>query len=434
MPEPSLAILDVLEECIGEVDRSGRVAAINRYGQALLGPAAGQSVIGRKWTSLWPRAWRDDMGHALECAYRGETSGFDAADTTRTTRRHWRITATPVTDADGHVYSVVVICRDISLAYRAEAAMRASNTDLSHRLEASETRKSASYHMLGVMTVRLQESSDEQARLHAANVHLGSELDIAVAARELAQVAAQQAQKGEAIGQLVSGIAHDFNNMLQACASCLDAVMLHSENLDDRQRKFLQHAMAATDHASTVVRRLLAFGRVHPYNAESQYLEDTIGAMVPLIRYSLVSRMQITLTESACRLPIVADAHAIEHGLLNLCINARDACEGVGQIAISFGSQQIAQQAATPEKPAGSYAFVQVKDSGPGMPPEVLQRIFEPFFTTKAEGKGSGLGLAQTYSSVRKANGFVEVQSEPGEGSVFKLAFPLVPVQEQSPA
>jgi signal transduction histidine kinase len=157
-------------------------------------------------------------------------------------------------------------------------------------------------------------------------------------------------------------------------------------------------------------------------------LPTVIGDIAGFVRHSLGSTIDFHVDRPAGEWPTVGDRHSIEQAFMNLCINARDACDGKGSIKVRFDRLQVEPEHASTTRAAGDYVTVSVADDGAGMSDKTMERLFEPYFTTKDEGAGTGLGLAQVDGVVRQAGGFVDVESTPGHGSVITMAFPLLRV------
>ena len=223
----------------------------------------------------------------------------------------------------------------------------------------------------------------------------------------------RQSQKLEAIGRLAGGVAHDFNNLLMLISGYL--ALLSDSGLSLNQTEACQQAVNATNRATALTRQLLAFSRKHPDTPTRTNLNEIVSNMQPILR-SLVSehiRLDIVLGEKP--VPILVDIPQLEVVLINLAINAHDAMPSGGVLSVSTGAQ---------ERNAKNFAVLTVTDTGKGMTPEVQARIFEPFFTTKEIGKGTGLGLSSAYGVVQKAGGSIEVESQVGQGTQFRVYLP----------
>jgi signal transduction histidine kinase/DNA-binding response OmpR family regulator len=248
-----------------------------------------------------------------------------------------------------------------------------------------------------------------------------------VTARMRAEAISRQAQKMEAIGHLTGGVAHDFNNLLQIISANLDlAVTGAGTAADPALRQRLQNAIGAVTRGARLTAQLLAFARRQALDPRSIDLGRVIRDMTDLLRRTLGERIEVETVIAGGLWNTLADPTQTENTILNLAINARDAMPDGGKLTLEVANAYLddAYAAAHAEVTPGQYVMLAVTDTGTGMTPEVLARVFEPFFTTKPEGKGTGLGLAQTYGFVKQTGGHIKIYSEPGHGTVIKLYLP----------
>ncbi|HMP75579.1 MAG TPA: PAS domain S-box protein [Kiritimatiellia bacterium] len=235
-----------------------------------------------------------------------------------------------------------------------------------------------------------------------------------------------QAQKMESIGRLAGGIAHDFNNLLQAITG-FSAILLSEIPEGDPRRADVQEIERAAHRAAALTRQLLTFGRKQRMDIAPLNLAEVVRGAEKMLRRLLPEHIRMTV-ELAPDLPLLlADAGQIEQILVNLSINARDAMPDGGHLRISTRAISLAgeQVPVTVGARAGNFACIEVEDEGCGMAPAVLEQVFEPFFSTKGPGKGTGLGLPVVYGIARQHNGFVDVRSTEGEGSMFRVFLPF---------
>jgi PAS domain S-box-containing protein len=235
----------------------------------------------------------------------------------------------------------------------------------------------------------------------------------------------RQAQKMESVGRLAGGVAHDFNNML--------SVILGNVQLADSElppvagvRAQLEEIERAARHSVELTRQLLAFARKQTVSPLILDLNETVAGMLGMLQRLIGEEIALRWRPAADLWPIMMDPGQIDQLLVNLCLNARDAIGGVGEIAIETARVNLgaADGGDEPEHQAGDHVLLSVSDSGAGMDAETLGKIFDPFFTTKPKGKGTGLGLSTVYGIVMQNGGFVTVDSEPGQGTCFRLYFP----------
>ncbi len=236
-----------------------------------------------------------------------------------------------------------------------------------------------------------------------------------------------QARKMEAIGQLAGGIAHDFNNLLTVIHGNVQLVLTDERQLKEETRQCLKQITDATERAADLTRQLLAFGRKQVVQFQPLNLNHVISDFTKMLK-RVIGEHIVLECRCAENLPLVnADTGMIEQILLNLIVNARDAMPQGGSIVISTEAVSIdASHAEThPEAQTGKFVCIAVSDTGTGIYPEYLPRIFEPFFTTKEAGKGAGFGLATVYGIVKQHRGWIEVSSQLGNGTTFKIFLPV---------
>ncbi|MCQ0989717.1 cell cycle histidine kinase CckA [Jiella marina] len=234
-----------------------------------------------------------------------------------------------------------------------------------------------------------------------------------------------KSQKMQAIGNLAGGIAHDFNNVLTIITASVDFLLLNHRTGDPSFQDLLLIKQSA-NRAASLVRQLLAYSRRQTMRPKMLNLTDVIADMHLLLKR--VSGDHATLERQHARdlWPVMADIGQFEQVITNLVQNARDAMPDGGKITITTRNVQAKEAMAFGygELVEGDYVLVEVADTGTGMPPEVAERIFEPFYTTKEIGKGTGLGLSMVYGIIKQSNGFIYVDSRPGEGTTFRIFLP----------
>jgi len=249
------------------------------------------------------------------------------------------------------------------------------------------------------------------------------------AEEESAKIQAQlfQAQKMEAIGLLAGGIAHDFNNLLTTIQGHTQLALTKIDKADPLYQN-LTNINRACSSGARLIRQLLLFGRKQPMDFIPLNLNKTVEDLLKIFRRLLGENIIIN-TELAPELWIIqADPGTIEQVIMNLSINAKDAMPKGGMLTIKTENVLVNEEHCrlNPEAHLGKFVCLTVKDTGIGMDREIMQHIFEPFFTTKSLGTRSGLGLAVVYGIVKQHGGWVEVFSEPGKGSTFKVYLPAI--------
>ena len=235
----------------------------------------------------------------------------------------------------------------------------------------------------------------------------------------------RHSQKMEAVGQLAAGVAHDFNNLLTIVTGNA-SLMLEDKAADSLDVKPLQSICAAADRATRLVRQLLTFSRKQISDIRPCQIGESLGTVVEMLPRAIGPQVAVRL-ETLPGLPqIEADAAMLENLVMNLAINSRDAMPEGGHLTIRAEAVTLdaATAARNPESRAGRFVKLSVTDTGCGIKPEALPHIFEPFFTTKPIGQGTGLGLATVYGIAKQHKGWVEVESELGRGTTFKVFFP----------
>lgn len=232
------------------------------------------------------------------------------------------------------------------------------------------------------------------------------------------------AQRLDAIGQLAGGIAHDFNNQLTLIQGM--AQMLLDGQEDENIRADLQAICSAAERSAALTQRLVAFSRRQVLRVEPIDLNQVVRNLETLFRRVLRADIAIDLQFYGEPAVITGDAQKLENALTNLAVNASDAMPNGGRLAIGTAIVELTDEDALqhPTMSPGRYAVLTVADTGQGMDAATRAQIFQPFFTTKPAGKGTGLGLAMVYGTVKQMGGFIWVYSESGSGTTFRLYFP----------
>src|ERR1700730_14615834 len=261
--------------------------------------------------------------------------------------------------------------------------------------------------------------AERTADLERANSKLREE----IASREQAQAALLQAQKIEALGQLVGGVAHDFNNLLMAVIGNLD---LLSKKLgeDARLQRLLSGAMEGARRGATLTQRLLAFARKQELKAQATDVRSLVEDMMGLIDRSVGPMVRVELEAEGIVPAVDVDPNQLETALLNLAVNARDAMVSGGVLTIGLTVQNVDDDDKLGILP-GRYAVLSVKDTGEGMDSETLVKAVEPFFSTKGVGKGTGLGLSMVFGLAQQSGGALRLESAPSSGTTATLWLPI---------
>jgi two-component system cell cycle sensor histidine kinase/response regulator CckA len=234
-----------------------------------------------------------------------------------------------------------------------------------------------------------------------------------------------QAQKMESVGRLAGGVAHDFNNMLGVVIGNAELAMLEVDPADPVYGN-LQQIFKTAQRSAGLVRQLLGFARKQTVSPKVLDLNDTVSGMLKMLRRLIGEDIDLAWMPGHDLWAVKIDPSQIDQILANLTVNARDAIAGVGKVTIETENVVLdeAYCAQNAGFVPGEYVILAVSDNGSGMDKEILGHLFEPFFTTKEAGKGTGLGLATVYGIVKQNDGFINVYSEPGEGTTFKIYLP----------
>ncbi|WP_164102281.1 AAA family ATPase [Candidatus Laterigemmans baculatus] len=281
-------------------------------------------------------------------------------------------------------------------------------------------------------TVNLREEVAERKRIQAElqrhREQLAREIEEKTAAcqrAEEASAALLQTQKTEAIGRLAGGVAHDFNNLLTVINGGSELLMSMIP-ADDPKRPLLDDIHGAGERAANLTRQLLAFSRKQILSPRVLDLNTIVSRMERILLRLIGEDVEFRCDLGRDLWPVTVDPGQIEQVIINLAINARDALPSGGRIMIKTSNLTVGDEMQETRLGAepGSYVVMTVSDSGCGMPPEVVSRLFEPFFTTKEIGKGTGLGLATVFGIVKQSNGLIDVQSEIGSGTTFRILLP----------
>ena len=260
--------------------------------------------------------------------------------------------------------------------------------------------------------------------------------------KEKLQAQLSQAQKMESLGRLAGGVAHDFNNMLGVILGYSELAM-EQMGPDGKLRYNLDEIRKAAQRSAELTRQLLAFGRKQTVAPQVLDFNKAVQSMLKMLRRLIGEDIDLAWLPGDNLGRVFLDPSQVDQILANLCVNARDAIASTGHVTIEtdsvcFDEAYCVQHAGFAP---GDFVMLAVSDDGCGMDKEILQRLFEPFFTTKVMGKGTGLGLATVYGVVKQNNGFINVYSEPGQGTTFKVYLPRHaaeaaprPAQEQTQA
>ncbi|MBO9713792.1 response regulator [Sphingomonas sp.] len=286
------------------------------------------------------------------------------------------------------------------------------------------------------MTVRMADAPEEPVAISIAGARGLGDAAVLISLKDSGeegklkrQVA--QATKMQAVGQLAGGVAHDFNNILTAIIGHCD-LMLMRHSPGDSDYDDIQQIRANSNRAASLTRQLLAFSRQQTLRPQVLQLPDVISEVSNLLKRLLGETVTLEVRHGRNLAPVRADPGQLEQVVVNLAVNARDAM--LSQNPNGGGVLTIETMAVTASEvremeddvlPVGDYTALRIRDTGTGIPPEILGKIWEPFFTTKEVGKGTGLGLSTVYGIIKQSGGYIFAESELGHGATFMIYFPV---------
>jgi two-component system cell cycle sensor histidine kinase/response regulator CckA len=279
-------------------------------------------------------------------------------------------------------------------------------------------RRDDSVRWLGVSTGSMRDGGRDAAFV----VSLEDVTDARDAAQRLAQV-----DRVDALDRLAGGIAHDFNNLVTVMRGCVDLLLQESDPID-LNHEVLANLSSTTDRASDLTRQLLDLRGQSRGDTRVVDLVDFVAALEGIVRQLVGDRVEVTLTKLTERAFVRIDPTRLEHAILNLAANARDAMPDGGRLVIGIDIEPMATRpmGAHHRRSGGEVVSLTVRDTGEGMDEETLARVFEPYFSTKGRGRGTGLGLASVYGTVQDCGGDIRIESSPGAGTTVRINLPRV--------
>ena len=311
-----------------------------------------------------------------------------------------------------------------------EAATETRRTGIGRRIEYRMRHKDSSWLILESTASTVLDAEGRVDKLVIVNRD--------ITARKKLEEQLRQVQKMEAIGRLSGGIAHDFNNLL-------GVIIGYSEILQERLpskdllRESADEIVAAGKRAASLTRQLLAFSRQQVLEPKILDLNEVVSDMEKMLRRLIGEDIELVTNRDPMLGRARADQGQIEQVIMNLVVNARDAMPQGGKLVIATANTEMddtfVKRYPYPVQ-TGQYITLTVSDNGAGMDAATKARVFEPFFTTKEKGKGTGLGLSTVYGVVKQSGGYIDFDSEPGEGTTFKIYFRRInePVELEGPA
>jgi two-component system, cell cycle sensor histidine kinase and response regulator CckA len=477
--------LDAPDVILLALDVDARITLVNRYACAVLGWSA-SDLVGRDWIeTCLPWRMRDAFRNSHRDGLAGEITVFEHVVVTKSGEERligWRTTV--LRDDDGRAIGTFGAGADLTERSRAAKAVATADERMRFALESagagiwdldqttgvlrlSETMEAQ--HGLGpgtfagtfkafVECVHPDDRSSVLETIRAAvadgtdfsllyralcpdgsirwlsgtgRVLLGEDgtpvrtvgVSVDVTERRSLEDQYQQAQKMEAVGRLAGGVAHDFNNLLTVILGYCD-LLLEEFDADDPRLGSLAQIHEAGGRAAGLTRQLLAFSRKQVIEPTLLDLNVVVSDLRPMLARLIGEDVRVLMGLRPNLALVVADRGQVEQVVMNLAVNARDAMPTGGTLTIETANVDGLGATTQPAASAGAYVSLTVTDTGTGMTPEVKARMFEPFFTTKEAGKGTGLGMATVYSIVTRCGGQVNVSSDLGKGTSFRIRFP----------
>ncbi|MDY6822883.1 MAG: transporter substrate-binding domain-containing protein [Thermodesulfobacteriota bacterium] len=306
----------------------------------------------------------------------------------------------------------------------AELRSRMMNGEEGLHTEVDRQKKDGTRFTGSLSTAPIRNSRGEVIAIMGAMEDITERIEREKTHRQL-QEQLTQAQRMESVGRLAGGVAHDYNNMLSLIIGYAE-MALEKVTADDPLHEDLEEILTAAERSTDITRQLLAFARKQTIAPRVLDMNETVESMLKMLRRLIGEDIDLAWLPGTDTWPVKIDPAQVDQILANLCVNARDAISGVGKITIEtsnvhFNEEYCADHAGFVP---GDFVSLAVSDNGEGMNAQAVDKIFEPFFTTKGVGQGTGLGLATVYGIVKQNDGFINVYSEPGKGTTFRIYLP----------
>jgi two-component system cell cycle sensor histidine kinase/response regulator CckA len=482
------ALFEQANDMVFSLDPAGRFSTLNKAGERILGCSRERLQHTRLEEYAVPEQVAPLQQWLAQCASGTALPPLELEVVARDgTRSILELGGQPVRQEDGHIVGVYGIARDITERKRAEAALRQSEERFSSAFRVSPVAIAISSLIDGCfidvnesflrlfgfsreevvahssLELRLWADPDDRLRfeqmlreqrsvcgvecrfriksggvrmtlLFIERIDVGNTPCALMLVHDMTERLGledqlRQATKLEAVGRLAAGVAHDFNNLLTVIQGNADLALLRNTQ-NPAVAKALDRIAQAAQRAAALTRQLLSFSRKQHLQPRPLEMNEVINAATRMFKHLLREDIRLRFKFTG-DLPLVnADPGMIEQVIMNLVVNARDAMSKGGDLTFGTAFVQIdpLYVKSHPEAAVGPYVCMSVRDTGCGMDPVTQSRIFEPFFTTKEVGKGTGLGLATVYGIVRQHKGWIEVESEVGKGSTFKVFIPSEPL------
>ena len=412
-------IEDPAELAFSAAEILGRRLGVSRAGFGIVDPVSETITIERDWSAPGLRSLAGvlqfrDYGSYIEDLKRGDLVAFaDARTDERTAKGAEALEAIgaravlnlPIAEQSGFV-AMLFLCHAGVRSWTDDEIALAR--DVADRVQVAVQRRKA------------------EGDLRALAASLERQVEERTAAHAVTEEQLRQAQKMEAVGQLTGGLAHDFNNLLTGIAGALELIRKRLEQgRSGEVDRYIEMAATSAGRAAALTHRLLAFSRRQTLDPKPTNVDRLISGMVDLVRRTVGPGISINVVTGPNAWAALVDPNQLENALLNLCINARDAMPGGGQLTIETENCWVDNRnAIARDFEAGPYLKLSVRDTGTGMSPDIIARAFDPFFTTKPLGQGTGLGLSMIYGFAKQSGGQVRIHSQPGQGTTVTLYLP----------
>jgi PAS domain S-box-containing protein len=418
------AVLDAAQRIsVIAADWEGKISLFNSGAEALLGYSASE-VVGKQNLEIFHLdSELDQCAKELDQSSRTRDSDgrgvlFRCAAEGRSEELEWTYVR-----KDGSKFPIVMSVTPLRGPQNEINGCLCVGMDITERKRAEKELQMHRNHLEQIVRERTEELTKANEQLQA---------EIAMHERveeEKKKVQAQllQSQKMEAIGLLAGGVAHDFNNLLTTIQGYTSMVMMKVDR-SGRLFKDLDQVRLSAERAANLTRQLLLFSRKQPTRPVPLNLNGIIDNLLRMLSRLIGEDVAINTRLEPDLYPILADEGNIEQVIMNLAVNARDAMPRGGELTIRTENLTLDKQSSMiiSEARLGRFIRLSIADTGAGMDEETVSRIFEPFFTTKEIGKGTGLGLSVVYGIVKQHEGWINVYSQPGEGSVFNIYLPAL--------
>ena len=398
------SILDNTSSIVFMKDLHGRFLMANAQFERLFGLKA-EAVIGRDVHSLFPAEFADiyRANDQQALASPGPLQFEEVTPQSDGTHIYLSVKFA-LRDAKGAPYAVCGISTDITDRKRAEEVLRQSHDQLEKHVQERTLELQEANTKLREEVVQHRETAESLKRTNAQLL---------------------QAQKMEALGQIAGGIAHDFNNILTTIMG-YGMLLLQQLPEEERDKSAVAEILRASERAGSLSKQLLSFSRPQATDPVVLKLNAVVENTEKMLVQAIGSRIALKKTLDPNLGHVRMDHSQIEQLLLNFVINARDAIKAQGEIEIKTENVSLEADEIKRDIAGKDFVSLTVRDSGEGIPPELMARIFEPFFTTKRPGQGTGLGLATCSAIVQQSGGWIACQSQPGKGTRFTVFLPRV--------